>query len=845
MRLTKAIGKTPDATRSASASHAHGTNAVSSTAPLLSRIMLFQRSVGNQAVGRLLQSGALQPKLKIGQPNDIYEQEADRVADAVMRMPLKTRESKSTEPLIQSKAGCSYANGSLAREEHILERKIMPHMVRGSDVDSGQSLDVTLSTESAIRSLPGKGQRLSRSERSFFEPRFGVDFSGVRLHSGTRAGELADALHAKAFTVGSDIVIGKDQYFPGTSEGRRLIGHELTHVMQQKSGHPQPYIQPDRLPGEKKPSAGQDGLGTVSSDEYKKTSTFRDKGKISIYSSTKIIKSADVLHTRQTPGGREKLPYEYYLLHERRVEIETPTGDKAVLTMKADKYLPFDALHADPKISPKKAVSLVGDFCKVAWTLEGEYGKGRFKDALYREYGIKGIEETVQGKQMEMFFASSFHLDETLKAKNSRDPCSLKEITEKTGPAFLYFNLTDRQQYQHIADYLDGLLADRLKSEINIRKKLEEEKKKRKPEKKKPPLPEKATEAAVEPEPKETKEITLPGWLKGILLALGILALVIGVVALVAAIIGLGAEIFAGAVFAAAFWAAFKILTAIVFIISLVKSFVNRFGESKLSGVGDFFRKLGVSLLDAFAIGEMIESFTDRSLVTGKPLKLSEEEKWKRRTVGVIAIFGAVFGVRSWLKKSPARGGRTTEPAPRPQQAEPPETAPPVAEPPTRPGPIRFGPDSEGYVQGKIFREWIPEQPPSEGWKVHVSASPDSAPQVADLVLPKLRAMNVAHKVVGTPEDLGRLGGTQAGKFITIYPRNVAEAKATVSTLDALLRGRGLTGPVISGERPLGGSGLIYTRYGGFTKSTVTSPSGEEVRDVRGTDRPSWIPDPW
>ena len=109
----------------------------------------------------------------------------------------------------------------------------MPQMMHRSGLDSGQCPDVPLSTESAIRSLPGKGQLLSRSERSFFEPRFGVDFSGVRLHSGTQAGELANALHAKAFTVGSDIVIGTDQYFPGTSEGRKLIGHELTHVVQQ------------------------------------------------------------------------------------------------------------------------------------------------------------------------------------------------------------------------------------------------------------------------------------------------------------------------------------------------------------------------------------------------------------------------------------------------------------------------------------------------------------------------------------------------------------------------------------------------------------------------------------
>ena len=379
MNPTKAAVKTPDTKRPVSVSHSLKTDTSSSMTSPLEEILVLQRSIGNRGVGDLLRSGVLHPKLIIGQPNDIYEQEADRVADEVMRMPLKTGDNdqsptgtQSTKPAIQLKLGCSSANGSPPGEEDILERKIIPHIIRGSDVDSGQSSDVTLSTESAIRSLPGKGQRLSRSERSFFEPRFGVDFSGVRLHSGTQAGELANTLQAKAFTVGSDIVIGTDQYFPGTSEGRKLIGHELTHVVQQKSGHPQPYIQSDRLQGEKKPSAGQDGLGTVSSAEYKKTSTFRDKGKISIDSSMKIIKSADVLHTRQTPGGREKLPYEYALLHERRVEIETPSGDKAVLTMKADKYLPFDALHANPKISPKKAVSMVGDFCKVRWTLEGE-----------------------------------------------------------------------------------------------------------------------------------------------------------------------------------------------------------------------------------------------------------------------------------------------------------------------------------------------------------------------------------------------------------------------------------------------------------------------------------------
>jgi hypothetical protein len=77
------------------------------------------------------------------------------------------------------------------------------------------------------------GQPLSKSERAYFEPRFGVDFSQVRLHSDAQAAESARALNAKAYTLGQDVVFGTGQDTPGTSEGRRLMAHELTHVVQQ------------------------------------------------------------------------------------------------------------------------------------------------------------------------------------------------------------------------------------------------------------------------------------------------------------------------------------------------------------------------------------------------------------------------------------------------------------------------------------------------------------------------------------------------------------------------------------------------------------------------------------
>ena len=93
--------------------------------------------------------------------------------------------------------------------------------------------------------------------------------------------------------------------------------------------------------------------------------------------------------------------------------------------------------------------------------------------------------------------------------------------------------------------------------------------------------------------------------------------------------------------------------------------------------------------------------------------------------------------------------------------------------------------------------------------------------------------MRIAHKVVESPVALEtHMTGTQQGKFITIYPRSDAEARAIVSALDPLLSGGRLSGPVIPGERSLGSSGLIYTRYGGFTKTTVTHPSGREVSDT-------------
>jgi len=79
----------------------------------------------------------------------------------------------------------------------------------------------------------GNGQMLETGVRSFMETRFTQDFSGVRIHTDAHAAETARQLNAAAYTVGRDIFFGSGQYRPQTLAGRRLLAHELAHVVQQ------------------------------------------------------------------------------------------------------------------------------------------------------------------------------------------------------------------------------------------------------------------------------------------------------------------------------------------------------------------------------------------------------------------------------------------------------------------------------------------------------------------------------------------------------------------------------------------------------------------------------------
>jgi uncharacterized protein DUF4157 len=138
-----------------------------------------------------------QMKLRVSQPGDPLEREADQVADEVMRMPAAP--------------------------------------VASSSASVGDASHASASESSTADAVPSGGQPLDAPTRAFMEPRFGHDFGQVRVHTDEQAAAAASGFSARAYTVGSDIVFGAQEYAPNTHTGRHLLAHELTHVVQQGS----------------------------------------------------------------------------------------------------------------------------------------------------------------------------------------------------------------------------------------------------------------------------------------------------------------------------------------------------------------------------------------------------------------------------------------------------------------------------------------------------------------------------------------------------------------------------------------------------------------------------------
>lgn len=193
------------------------TNAASSQAAAEKPSVSLRQS-GNLAVQRLLRGGAIQARRDgAGTPD---EAEAERVA----RQVVHSHGSAGHGGCSCGKTSCPKCAAKQAAAGRV-QAKEKPSADSQLDLDNAAA---------AVASLTG-GLPLEAAQRSFFESKFSADFSGVRIHTGPAAEAAADRLNARAFTVGADIVFGRGEYRPESTEGQMLLAHELTHVMQQSA----------------------------------------------------------------------------------------------------------------------------------------------------------------------------------------------------------------------------------------------------------------------------------------------------------------------------------------------------------------------------------------------------------------------------------------------------------------------------------------------------------------------------------------------------------------------------------------------------------------------------------
>ena len=180
----------------------------------------MRRMLGNQVVSQVMQT-----KLEIGQSDDKFEREADRLASRVISMSDNRVINRSRLNPAQNSETVSpiQHNDEHSNRLMLASAQAMTHGKAASG-DAPQAQQPVLKTQ---------GVPLPHKERAFFEPRFGRDLGQVRIHTYPEAQHQARALHARAFTLGQDVAFGAGEYQPHNRAGRQLLAHELVHTLQQ------------------------------------------------------------------------------------------------------------------------------------------------------------------------------------------------------------------------------------------------------------------------------------------------------------------------------------------------------------------------------------------------------------------------------------------------------------------------------------------------------------------------------------------------------------------------------------------------------------------------------------
>ncbi|GAB1421013.1 hypothetical protein MASR2M15_11450 [Anaerolineales bacterium] len=179
----------------------------------------------------------LQTKMTVTSANDAYESEADRVASEVVQKinsPDLQREEDEEELQMKRVQRVEEDELQMKRiQRDNEEEELQMKRIQRVGQDHLNAFDVGPDIEAGIESSRGGGQSMPSNVQSQMESAFGADFGQVRIHSDSQSDQLSRSISAKAFTTGQDIFFRQDAYEPGSSGGKELLAHELTHVVQQ------------------------------------------------------------------------------------------------------------------------------------------------------------------------------------------------------------------------------------------------------------------------------------------------------------------------------------------------------------------------------------------------------------------------------------------------------------------------------------------------------------------------------------------------------------------------------------------------------------------------------------
>jgi hypothetical protein len=179
----------------------------------------------------------LQTKLKINTPGDRYEQEADRIAHRIVSTNSFAGINESGNSTVQRKPVSEEISsiGGLTTQRKCFKCEEEEEKTIQRKAVNAQPGATTASFNTELNASRGSGNSMDASTHQFMSSRFGVDFSHVNIHKDAKAAKMSQSINAKAFTLGSDVYFNKGEYNPQSNEGKRLLAHELVHIIQQRN----------------------------------------------------------------------------------------------------------------------------------------------------------------------------------------------------------------------------------------------------------------------------------------------------------------------------------------------------------------------------------------------------------------------------------------------------------------------------------------------------------------------------------------------------------------------------------------------------------------------------------